>query len=125
MVKENREPIKFYFERVGGADGKKQSDKMNGYRSMVSRQKNDVLSLSLRRKRKGDGMAKAVLVMDMPECCADCQLADDDQADCIACLLMIIMMDQTVRRIERVFARFGNCQSIGARSVKKVSRIGY
>lgn len=23
-------------------------------------------------------MAKAVLVMDMPECCADCQLADDD-----------------------------------------------
>ena len=31
------------------------------------------LSLSLRRKRKGDGMAKAVLVMDdMPECCADC-----------------------------------------------------
>lgn len=36
-------------------------------------------SLSLRRKRrKGDSMAKAVLVMDMPECCADCQLADDD-----------------------------------------------
>lgn len=25
MVKENREPIKFYFERVGGADGKEQS----------------------------------------------------------------------------------------------------
>ena len=23
-------------------------------------------------------MAKAVLVMDMPDCCADCQLADDD-----------------------------------------------
>lgn len=23
-------------------------------------------------------MAKAVLVMDMPECCTDCQLADDD-----------------------------------------------
>lgn len=23
-------------------------------------------------------MAKAILVMDMPECCADCQLADDD-----------------------------------------------
>ena len=23
-------------------------------------------------------MAKAVLVMDMPECCVDCQLADDD-----------------------------------------------
>ena len=23
-------------------------------------------------------MAKAVLVMDMPECCADCQIADDD-----------------------------------------------
>lgn len=23
-------------------------------------------------------MAKAVLVMDMPECCADCELADDD-----------------------------------------------
>ena len=23
-------------------------------------------------------MTKAVLVMDMPECCADCQLADDD-----------------------------------------------
>lgn len=23
-------------------------------------------------------MAKAVLVMDIPECCADCQLADDD-----------------------------------------------
>ncbi len=23
-------------------------------------------------------MAKAVLIMDMPECCADCQLADDD-----------------------------------------------
>ena len=37
------------------------------------------LSLSLRRKRKGDCMAKAILVMDdMPECCADCQLADDD-----------------------------------------------
>ena len=36
------------------------------------------ISLSLRRKRKGDCMAKAVLVMDMPECCADCQLADDD-----------------------------------------------
>ena len=32
------------------------------------------------------------------------------QWDCIACLLMIIMMDQTVRRIERVFARFGNCR---------------
>ena len=25
-------------------------------------------------------MAKAVLVMDMPECCADCQLADDDSS---------------------------------------------
>lgn len=23
-------------------------------------------------------MSKAVLIMDMPECCADCQLADDD-----------------------------------------------
>lgn len=23
-------------------------------------------------------MPKAVLIMDMPECCADCQLADDD-----------------------------------------------
>ena len=23
-------------------------------------------------------MAKAILIMDMPECCADCQLADDD-----------------------------------------------
>lgn len=23
-------------------------------------------------------MAKAILVMDIPECCADCQLADDD-----------------------------------------------
>jgi hypothetical protein len=23
-------------------------------------------------------MAKAVLIMDMPNCCADCQLADDD-----------------------------------------------
>ena len=37
--------------------------------------------LSLNRnavRRKGDCMAKAVLVMDMPECCADCQLADDD-----------------------------------------------
>lgn len=33
---------------------------------------------SLRRKRKGDCMAKAILVMDIPECCADCQLADDD-----------------------------------------------
>ena len=29
------------------------------------------LSLSLRRKGKGDCMAKAVLIMDMPECCAD------------------------------------------------------
>ena len=26
-------------------------------------------------------MAKAVLVMDMPECCADCQLADDDSSE--------------------------------------------
>lgn len=70
-------------------------------------------------------MAKAVLVMDMPECCAVASWPMMIQVDCIACLLMIIMMDQTVRRIERVFARFGNCQSIGARSVKKVSRIGY
>jgi len=23
-------------------------------------------------------MAKAIFIMDMPECCADCQLADDD-----------------------------------------------
>lgn len=23
-------------------------------------------------------MSKAVLIIDMPECCADCQLADDD-----------------------------------------------
>lgn len=23
-------------------------------------------------------MSKAVLIMDMPDCCADCQLADDD-----------------------------------------------
>ena len=30
------------------------------------------LSLSIRRKGKGDCMAKAVLVMDMPECCVDC-----------------------------------------------------
>ena len=30
------------------------------------------LSLSLRRKRKGDGMAKAVLVTDMPESCFGC-----------------------------------------------------
>ena len=30
------------------------------------------ISLSLRRKRKGDCMAKAALIMDMPECCADC-----------------------------------------------------
>lgn len=35
-------------------------------------------NLSLRRKRKDDCMAKAILIMDMPECCADCQLADDD-----------------------------------------------
>lgn len=34
--------------------GKSRASKMNRYRSMVSRQKNDVLSLSLRRKRKGD-----------------------------------------------------------------------
>lgn len=53
MVKENREPIKFYFERVGGADGKKQSDEMNGYRSMVSRQKNDVFKFKPKKKKKG------------------------------------------------------------------------
>jgi hypothetical protein len=37
------------------------------------------LSLSLRRKRKGDGMTKAVLVMDMPESCDMCDFADDTQ----------------------------------------------
>ena len=31
-------------------------------------------------------MAKAVLVMDMPECCADCQLADDDSSG-LYCML--------------------------------------
>lgn len=33
---------------------KSRASKMNGYRSMVSRQKNDVFKFSLRRKRKGD-----------------------------------------------------------------------
>jgi hypothetical protein len=37
------------------------------------------LSLSLRRKRKGDCMAKAVLVMDMPESCDMCDFVDDEQ----------------------------------------------
>lgn len=55
-------------------------------------------------------MAKAVLVMDMPESCSDCQLADDDPSGLYFRLQMIIMTDQTVRRIERVFARFGNCR---------------
>nr|DAJ21075.1 MAG TPA: hypothetical protein [Siphoviridae sp. ctoD011] len=32
------------------------------------------------------------------------------QAGYIVRLQMIIMTDQTVRRIERVFARFGNCR---------------
>lgn len=46
------------------------------------------LSLSLRRKRKGDGMAKAVLVMDMPEqvCqkCTLCYETEDDEYMCCA-----------------------------------------
>lgn len=37
------------------------------------------ISLSLRRKRKGDCMAKAVLVMDMPESCDICDFVDDEQ----------------------------------------------
>ena len=32
------------------------------------------LNLSLRRKRKGDGMAKAILILDMPENCFGCNL---------------------------------------------------
>ena len=47
------------------------------------------LSLSLRRKRKGDGMAKAVLVTDMPEqVCQKCTLCyetdNDDEYLCCA-----------------------------------------
>lgn len=47
------------------------------------------LSLSLRRKRKGDCMAKAVLVMDMPEqVCQKCTLCyeteNDDEYLCCA-----------------------------------------
>lgn len=47
------------------------------------------LSLSLRRKRKGDCMAKAVLVMDMPEqVCQKCALCyeteNDDEYLCCA-----------------------------------------
>ena len=37
------------------------------------------ISLSLRRKRKGDCMAKAVLIMDMPESCDMCDFVDDEQ----------------------------------------------
>lgn len=47
------------------------------------------LSLSLRRKRKGDCMAKAVLIMDMPEqVCQKCTLCyeteNDDEYLCCA-----------------------------------------
>ena len=47
------------------------------------------LSLSLRRKRKGDCMAKAILVMDMPEqVCQKCTLCyetdNDDEYLCCA-----------------------------------------
>lgn len=37
------------------------------------------LNLNLRRKRKGDGMSKAVLVTDMPESCDMCDFVDDKQ----------------------------------------------
>jgi hypothetical protein len=46
------------------------------------------LNLNLRRKRKGDCMAKAVLVMDMPEqvCqkCTLCYETEDDEYMCCA-----------------------------------------
>ena len=43
------------------------------------------LSLSLRRKRKGDCMAKAVLVMDMPETCCDCRFCRELHEGVEAC----------------------------------------
>lgn len=70
-------------------------------------------------------MAKAVLVMDMPECCADCQLADDDPSG-LYCMFADDYYDGSDSSEDRAsFCPLRNCQSIGARSVKKVSRIGY
>lgn len=56
------------------------------------------LSLSLRRKRKGDCMAKAVLVMDMPESCFGCNfMYCDEESDTETCQAM-----ETARDIDLI-----------------------
>lgn len=56
------------------------------------------LSLSLRRKRKGDCMSKAVLVMDMPESCFGCNfMYCDEESDTETCQAM-----ETARDIDLI-----------------------
>ena len=61
------------------------ASKMNGYRSIVSRQKNDIFKFKPKKKRNGDYMAKAVLVMDMPETCYDCRFCRELHEGVEAC----------------------------------------
>ena len=59
-------------------------------------------SLSLRRKRKGDCMAKAVLVMDMPESCSKCKFLYEFQGT-KKCQLMNVLNNGASRLSQNTF----------------------
>ena len=64
---------------------KSRASKLNIYRSAVSRQRSDVYKFKQKRsKKKGDCMAKAVLVMDMPEDCTMCKFWNAEDDECYA-----------------------------------------
>ena len=53
-------------------------------------------NMSGARSRKGcDGMAKAVLVMDMPERCADCPLRSSEKTSYVCCYLTLKNISST------------------------------
>lgn len=68
------------------------------------------ISLSLRRKRKGDCMAKAALIMDMPESCSKCKFLYEFQG-IKKCHLMSVLNNGASKLSQNAFTvkRHGKC----------------
>ena len=68
------------------------------------------ISLSLRRKRKGDCMAKAALITDMPESCSKCKFLYEFQG-IKKCHLMNVLNNGASKLSQNAFTakRHGKC----------------
>ncbi len=69
-------------------------------------------NMSGARSRKGcDGMSKAVLVMDMPERCADCPLRSSEKTSYVCCYLTLKNISSTdYYDKSQIGVRSGNCR---------------